>query len=85
MQLHSGITSWDDRSRILALALQTMEDETGPEGHALADELDPDTNGWWEPKVITNEAVATRERFMKDAKLDPGDMVIIEDGRPEES
>lgn len=81
--LIDGAEGWDERSRTLALALQVMEDTTGPEGHALADEMDPDTNGWWEPEVVVNEAVAARQRFTKDEgkNLEPGAMVIIRDGR----
>lgn len=77
-----GGTTWDHRSLILAIALQTLEDETGPEGHALADELDPDSNGWWTPEVIINEATAARQQFMKDnPKPEPGSYIIIRDGR----
>lgn len=78
-----GGRKWDPRSRTLAVALTTLEDETGQTGHALADELDPDTNGWWEAHVVVNEAVAEQQRFIKEhgKDLEPGAFVIIRDGR----
>ena len=81
--LLGGGTDWDFRSRILAVALTQLEDETGPEGHALADEMDPSTNGWWEPHVVHNEATEARQRYLKDNSktLEPGDYVVIRDGR----
>ena len=76
-----GGTTWDHRSRILAVALQTLEDETGPNGFPLDLELDPDMNGWFEADVVINEATATVQRFTKDAKIEPGSYVIVRDGR----
>ncbi len=45
--------------------------------------MDPMSNGWWTPVVIHNEAAEVRQRYMKDhgKDLEPGDMVIIRDGR----
>lgn len=79
MELIAGIPGWGERSRVLAVALIKLEDETGPEGHALSDELDPDSNGWWEPHVVVNEAVAVRQEFMeKEGKnLERGAHVFI--------
>ena len=51
-----GGTTWDHRSRILAIALQTLEDETGPNGFPLDLELDPDMNGWFEADVVMSRA-----------------------------
>lgn len=75
---------WPVRDRELALALTQMEDETGPEGHPIADEMDPASDGWWEPKAVYNYAVAARQQFMKSEaakELEPGAMIVIRDGR----
>lgn len=82
MQMYDGTEGWGHRSRLLALALQVMEDETGQEGHPIADELDPDMNGWYEAEVLTNEAVAARQRHAKNYKPQPGEFVVIRDTRP---
>ncbi len=74
------LRDWPDRDRALALALTQMEDQTGPEGHAVVDEMDPDTEGWWEARVVTNQASAARQRFLasdEGKNLEPGAMVII--------
>lgn len=79
-----GGTDWDHRSRTLAIALQTLEDETGPHGFPLDLELDPNMNGWFEAKVVVNEATAAQQRLLKDAKLEPGSYIIVTDGRPKD-
>ena len=82
MLLYDGTPGWDNRSRTLAVALTILEDETGRHGHPLAEELDPNSNGWYQAEVVINEATAEYERFMKNAKdLEPGSMVVIRDTR----
>ncbi len=64
---------------MLAVALTKLEDETGPEGFPLDEEMDSRTNGEWEAVVVTNEAVATREQYMKTKgkDLEPGQRVVV--------
>ena len=81
MQLHANIPGWTYQSRMLAMALTALEDDTGPEGFPLAEELDPDSEGWYEAEVLTNQAVAARHRHAKDYKPQPGEFVVIRDTR----
>ena len=75
---------WSERSRLLAWALLQLEEQTGPEGFPLLDELDPDNDGWFEAHPIINQASAARERWYKDhEKVDPGTRIVVRYTRTE--
>lgn len=86
MHLYDGTPGWTFKSRTLALALTCLEDETGPEGHALSDELDDQVGTWYEADTLVNYAAAARERYMKKhgKNLEPGEFVIVRDTRPKD-
>ena len=80
MQLVTGRdTGWCYRSRWLAIGLTRVDSTTGPEGYDVALETDEMSNGWWEPEIVVNEAVAARQRFMAEhgKKLEPGSTIVI--------
>ena len=79
----SAFEAWPERDQRLALALTQLEDETGPEGFPVADEYDPDMDGWYEAKERVNFAAAARERAEKRIKdAEPGTRLVVVDTRP---
>ena len=72
------LTEWSERDRGLALALQALEDLTGPHGFPLATELDSEQDGRFRavPRInFASRAVELAQR--RDKNPDPGTQYTV--------